>query len=74
MDNIAGANGGAINFFTGSHDSEIENCKFINNAAYDAGALLWNGINGRVIDSEFINNRVKLKFSYSIYFITYEIN
>ena len=56
--NIAGTNGGAIDWHEGAHDGNIINSTFINNTARrNGGAIFWNGYNGTIKNSRFENNR-----------------
>ena len=56
--NIAGTNGGAIDWHEGAEDGLINNGTFINNTAKrNGGAIFWNGHNGTIKHSRFINNR-----------------
>ena len=53
--NVEGVNGGAI-YWTGNNGT-ISNSSFVNNHAFHAGAIYWNGVNeGYVSDCSFINN------------------
>ena len=56
--NIAGTNGGAIDWHEGAEDGLINNGTFINNTAKrNGGAIFWHGHNGTIKHSRFINNR-----------------
>lgn len=56
--NTAGLNGGAIDFNRGAHDGSIINSTFNNNIANrSAGAVFWFGDTGRIINSNFTNNK-----------------
>ena len=56
--NIAGTNGGAIDWYEGAHNGLVENVTFINNTARrSGGAIFWHGVNGTVKNSKFDNNR-----------------
>ena len=56
--NIAGTNGGAIDWHEGAEDGLVDNGTFINNTAYrNGGAIFWNGHNGAIKNSRFTNNR-----------------
>ena len=58
INNIAGLNGGAIEWMRGARNGVVDNVTFINNTARrSGGAIFWNGINGTVKNSRFINNR-----------------
>ena len=68
-DNIAGVNGGAIDFNRGAHNGTIINSAFNNNIAKrSGGAVFWFGTNGVIRDSNFTNNKalglVEYKDSY----------
>ena len=55
--NVAGTNGGAIDWQEGSHDGRLLNSVFINNTAWrSAGAVYWFGTNGTIYNSNFTNN------------------
>ena len=55
--NIAGTNGGAIDWHDGAHDGLVEKCIFINNTAKrSGGAIFWDGHNGTVRYSKFYDN------------------
>ncbi|WP_407376460.1 Ig-like domain repeat protein [Methanobrevibacter sp.] len=55
--NVAGTNGGAIDWYRGARDGLVDNSTFINNTAYRAaGAIYWSGVNGTVRNSKFIEN------------------
>ena len=57
--NVAGSNGGAIDWHYGASNGRIENSVFNNNTAHrSAGALFWNGHDGVIYGSNFTNNRV----------------
>ncbi len=57
--NVAGSNGGAIDWHYGASNGRIENSVFNNNTAHrSAGALYWNGHDGVIYGSNFTNNRV----------------
>ena len=57
--NVAGSNGGAIDWHDGASNGRIENSVFNNNTAHrSAGALYWNGHDGGIYGSNFTNNRV----------------
>ena len=57
--NVAGSNGGAIDWHDGASNGRIENSVFNNNTAHrSAGALFWNGHDGVIYGSNFTNNRV----------------
>ncbi|MBQ2652500.1 MAG: Ig-like domain repeat protein [Methanobrevibacter sp.] len=56
--NIAGTNGGAVDWHSGAQDGLVENATFINNTARrSGGAIFWNGHNGTIRDANFTNNR-----------------
>ena len=56
--NVAGTNGGAIDWSEGSHNGLVDTVVFYNNTARrNGGAIFWNGHNGTVKNSRFINNR-----------------
>ena len=56
--NIAGTNGGAIDWHAGAHDGLVERATFINNTARrSGGAIFWNGHNGTIRYTKFYNNR-----------------
>ena len=56
--NIAGTNGGAIDWNEGAHKGMVNNVEFINNTAgRNGGAIFWHGDDGTVINSRFDNNR-----------------
>ena len=56
--NIAGTNGGAIDWFAGAHHGIVDNVTFINNTAKrSGGAIFWHGNDGVVKNSKFTNNR-----------------
>ena len=41
-DNVAGTNGGAIDWYEGAHDGTVENVTFKNNTAHrNGGAIFW---------------------------------
>ena len=55
--NVAGTNGGAIDWNAGAHNGLVDNCTFIKNTANrSAGAIYWFGINGTINDSTFTDN------------------
>ena len=57
--NVAGSNGGAIDWHDGASNGRIENSLFNNNTAHrSAGALFWNGYDGVITGSNFTNNKV----------------
>ena len=57
-DNLAGTNGGALDWHEGAHNGVVDSCTFINNTAKrSGGAIFWNGHNGTVKYSKFYNNR-----------------
>ncbi|WP_295112200.1 Ig-like domain repeat protein [uncultured Methanobrevibacter sp.] len=57
-DNVAGTNGGAIDWHAGAHDGLVVNATFINNTAKrSGGAIYWSGINGTIKNSKFTENR-----------------
>ena len=56
--NVAGDEGGAINWDIGSQNGYVYNVEFVNNTAYtNGGAIHWNGYNGTIKSSTFRNNR-----------------
>ena len=56
--NIAGTNGGAIDWNKGAHDGLVENVTFINNTAKrSGGAVYWNGEYGEINHANFTGNR-----------------
>ena len=56
--NVAGDEGGAINWDVGSQNGYVYNVEFVNNTAYtNGGAIHWNGYNGTIKSSTFRNNR-----------------
>ena len=56
-DNVAGTNGGAIDWNKGAHNGIVDNVQFINNTANrSGGAIYWNGHNGTIQYSVFYNN------------------
>ena len=55
--NIAGTNGGAIDWHEGAHDGLINNSVFEDNiASSNGGAVYWRGHNGDIYNSNFTNN------------------
>ena len=57
-DNVAGTNGGAIDWHDGAEDGLVDNGTFINNTARrNGGAIFWHGHNGTIKHSRFNNNR-----------------
>ncbi|MBQ6512857.1 Ig-like domain repeat protein [Methanobrevibacter sp.] len=57
IENHAGINGGALDWYEGAHDSTLSNSTFINNTAErNGGAIYWYGHNGTVANSTFIDN------------------
>ena len=55
--NVAGTNGGAIDWYRGARDGLVDNSTFVNNTANRAaGAIYWSGVNGTVRNSKFIQN------------------
>ena len=60
VDNYAGVNGGALDWYEGAHDSTLSNSIFINNTAErSGGAVYWYGHDGTILNSTFENNRAK---------------
>ena len=58
ISNIAGVNGGAIDWYHGAEDGALINTTFINNTAKrNGGAVYWNGLNGTIKNSRFVDNR-----------------
>ena len=73
ISNIAGTNGGAIDWHEGAHDGLVEYCIFINNTAKrSAGAVFWNGHNGTIKYSRFTNNRATGVYRLLDIDVTYE--
>ena len=57
INNTAGYNGGAIDWYRGAANGNVENSTFINNTAHrSGGAIYWSGVNGTIKSSNFINN------------------
>ncbi|WP_407424732.1 Ig-like domain repeat protein [Methanobrevibacter sp.] len=57
-DNVAGTNGGAIDWNKGARDGLVENATFVNNIANrSGGAIFWNGHNGTIKNANFTNNQ-----------------
>ena len=57
-DNVAGTNGGAVDWNKGAHDGLVDNATFINNTAKrSGGAIYWNGNTGTIQNSNFTNNK-----------------
>ena len=55
--NIAGTNGGAIDWHEGAHDGLINNSNFEDNIAYaNGGAVYWRGHHGDIYNSNFTGN------------------
>ena len=55
--NVAGTNGGAIDWNKGAHNGLVENVTFINNTAKrSGGAIFWNGHNGTIKYTGFYDN------------------
>ena len=60
ISNIAGTNGGAIDWHEGASDGNILKSVFENNIAEaNGGAVYWRGHNGEIKDSNFTNNTAK---------------
>ena len=58
--NVAGANGGALDWHTNATDGAIHNSTFrYNVAGANGGAVYWRGHHGDIIDSNFTNNTAK---------------
>ena len=56
--NVAGTNGGAVDWYSGAYNGVVDNVTFINNTAKrNGGAIFWHGDNGTVKHSTFKNNR-----------------
>ena len=56
--NVAGSEGGAINWDIGAENGYVYNVTFVNNTAHvSGGAVHWNGYNGTIRNSTFKNNR-----------------
>ena len=57
VDNVAGLNGGAIDWHAGSRNGNVSYCYFENNVANrSAGAIYWSGHNGTITHSNFTLN------------------
>ena len=60
IDNEAGTNGGAIEWFTGATNGNLLNSTFINNTANrSGGSVYWCGSNGTVENTLFANSTAK---------------
>ena len=58
--NIAGTNGGAVDWHKDAHDGQIINSTFENNIANsNGGAVYWRGHHGDIINCNFTNNTAK---------------
>ena len=58
--NIAGTNGGAIDWHEGAHEGKVINSTFEDNVANsNGGAIYWRGHDGDIIGSNFTNNTAK---------------
>ncbi|WP_133241952.1 Ig-like domain-containing protein, partial [Methanobrevibacter thaueri] len=58
IENYAGVNGGALDWYEGAHDADLYNSVFINNTAErSGGAVYWFGHDGTIANSTFENNR-----------------
>ena len=56
--NVAGTNGGAIDWYSESNNGLVDNVIFLNNTAKrNGGAIFWHGNNGTIKNSQFNNNR-----------------
>ena len=56
--NLAGTNGGAIDWNDGAKNGLVQNVTFVNNTAKrSGGAIFWHGQNGTIKHSKFDNNR-----------------
>ena len=59
-DNVAGVNGGALDWNEGSHDGNVLHSTFTNNVAgSNGGAIFWSGHHGEILHSTFTNNTAK---------------
>ena len=59
--NIAGLNGGALDWQNGTRDGRVIDSTFTNNTAWrSGGAIYWYGTNGTVSGSDFIDNLIML--------------
>ncbi|WP_458404111.1 Ig-like domain repeat protein [Methanobrevibacter sp.] len=57
INNTAGYNGGAVDWFRGAANGRVENSTFINNTAHrSGGGIYWSGVNGTIKHATFINN------------------
>lgn len=57
INNTAGYNGGAVDWFRGAANGRVENSTFINNTAHrSGGGIYWSGVNGTIKNSTFFNN------------------
>ena len=57
ISNIAGVNGGAIDWYRGARNGHVLNSIFENNIANrSGGAIFWSGIKGEIKNSNFTNN------------------
>ncbi len=57
INNTAGYNGGAVDWFRGAANGRVENSTFINNTAHrSGGGIYWSGVNGTIKNSTFLNN------------------
>ena len=58
VENYAGINGGAVDWYEGSHDSTLSNSYFFNNTAKrSGGAVYWYGNKGTIRNSTFVDNQ-----------------
>ena len=63
--NVAGTNGGAVDFQEGARNGAIYDSVFNNNTAFrSAGAVYWHGTNGTIVNSNFTNNRALGNYSF----------
>ena len=57
INNTAGYNGCAVDWFRGAANGRVENSTFINNTAHrSGGGIYWSGVNGTIKNSTFFNN------------------
>ena len=60
IENYAGVNGGALDWYEGAHDADLYNSVFINNTAErSGGAVYWFGHDGTIVNSTFEYNTAK---------------
>ncbi|WP_188118152.1 Ig-like domain repeat protein, partial [Methanobrevibacter millerae] len=56
--NVAGLNGGGVDWQNGAHNGRLINSTFTNNTAWrSGGAVYWHGTNGTVINVTFYDNK-----------------